>query len=492
MQPQPVTRLAARDWLAIAGILALAALLRLREAAAVPFWFDEIYTLWMTRLPWGGMFHAVASDIHPPLHFVLLKSWRAIGGEGEVWIRSLSIVAGLGTIGASMALARDAFGNRAALMAGLLIAVHLIHVGVSSEARFYELMALCVWTAAFAAHRWVVRGGRFAAALLVLSMTAGMLTHYLTGLVWLFLFAWGAVVLRGDRRRLLHWIGLHAAAAALFSPQLPTFLAQLGRNAGSHWIQRPDLEDLVTLWRRSAFGAWYLVPPVAYLATLPFVRPTEQRAAALIASIALGPILLTWGLTMLGAHLFTGRYMFYAMAGSCVLMAGGLAGMPWRPVAIAAAALVFAGLGFRTAWIKPPVPEAAGMRAMRRLLIQRAAPGEPIVCGDTHTLAFLQHYGSPTPPWMALPEGDLPYWEGAIVLDPSWMRPLAAVDTLAATGSRWWFVRLRTGGIDTRSTLARVVAAGGHKVGSRDSLTVWRVDPPAPAPSPAAEEPAAR
>src|SRR3954454_14824338 len=49
---------------------------------------DEIWSLTFARQSWGGLFAAVAEDVsHPPLFYLLLKGWIALGGESLVWLR---------------------------------------------------------------------------------------------------------------------------------------------------------------------------------------------------------------------------------------------------------------------------------------------------------------------------------------------------------------------------------------------------------------------
>lgn len=97
MRPQPPRNAAApalappsrAEWGAVALVLVAAAALRVRLAADTPLWFDEIYTLWVARLAPADLLRTVAGDIHPPLHYLLVWAWRAVGGEGDLWIKSL-------------------------------------------------------------------------------------------------------------------------------------------------------------------------------------------------------------------------------------------------------------------------------------------------------------------------------------------------------------------------------------------------------------------
>src|SRR5262245_15696957 len=98
--------------LALAAILILAVFLRVREAASTPFWFDELYTLGVARLPTRGALDLIRLDMPPPLYFLAVGGWRALVGEGELALRLLTIAAGVGTIVVTWALGREVFGPR--------------------------------------------------------------------------------------------------------------------------------------------------------------------------------------------------------------------------------------------------------------------------------------------------------------------------------------------------------------------------------------------
>src|SRR6476620_9545432 len=66
--------------------------LRYWGLASSCLWFDEIFSVHAAEHVWGEMFWFVAQDlIHPPLFYMLLKGWIAIGGESVIWLRSFSV-----------------------------------------------------------------------------------------------------------------------------------------------------------------------------------------------------------------------------------------------------------------------------------------------------------------------------------------------------------------------------------------------------------------
>ena len=466
--------------LGVAGLLLLAAALRLREAAATPLWTDEIITLWVARMPLPELFRAVAADVHPPLHFLLVKGWRAIGGESSLWIKSLSVIFGVALVAVVWRAGTALFGRAAGWIAAALLAVHGAHLYVSQESRFYALLWLWLTGAAWAAWRWRERGRRRDGAALVACLIGGLYTHYLSLIVFGFLFLWGLLAPGRRPRARAAWLGPFALAGLAFLPQLPTFLHQLATNSTAHWVRAPDLGNLVDLARKVSFLALYLAPLLAALCALPLLRASQRPAATLLASVSLGPVLLCWVLTRAGMHVFTERYMLFAVPFVCLLAAGGLvappgdarAGSAAARAARAAALAILLAAGLRTALIREPFPEAAEQRAAGDWLAAHAAPGDTIWHADIHSLFFLAHHrpmlGVQRLVWWS---GAVPYYEGGGLIPRAWIVPGATFDTLAA-GS-WWGMNTVQGGTRPDSTLRRFDALG-ERVGPRlERVTCW-------------------
>ena len=79
-------------------------------------------------------------DFHPPLYYLILKIWTAIFGSGEVGVRLLSVMAGVGTVYLIYQIAnkfiRVNYSNFPGT-AALLLATSGLHIYYSQEARMY-------------------------------------------------------------------------------------------------------------------------------------------------------------------------------------------------------------------------------------------------------------------------------------------------------------------------------------------------------------------
>ena len=466
----------ATAWL-VGLILLVAAAFRWHEAHITPMWFDEIFTLWVVRADPAGVMRTLTLDMHPPLHFLWAWAWRAIGGESELWLKTSSMILGLGTILICYGLARDLFDRRAGLLAAAILAVHHVHIYFSQEFRNYAMLWLTLTAAGWMASRWLSRSGAWNAVLFVVAAVATLYTHYLGGVILGFVFLWGAWDQRKDRRRLLQWIGLHVSIAILFVPQMPTFLAQARNNMDEHWIQGASADQLLDLARKLSFGAYYLLPVICPLAVLPLVRPEQRRAASLLWIISAGPALLTYVLTKNGAHLFTERYMFYIVPFWCALVAAGIVGIQHRRVRIAIGVVVMA-FAIRSAIVSPPFDEAYSLRKAETWLEPRIQPGDVVFHADAHSLLyFRQHMPDRGRHVLLLMEGRVPYYDGDLLIPQAWRVPPMELMQAHAHRRRWWGVRTRNGGMDYRPAERLLGDASGAPPMEFGPVLVWQSQP---------------
>jgi Dolichyl-phosphate-mannose-protein mannosyltransferase len=406
----------------LALILAVALGARLWLAHSTHLWFDELYTLWIARLPFADLLRAVAGDVHPPLHYALEWAWRRLGGDGDLWIKSLSVVTGLANVALMYVLGRDLFGRREGVLAAALLAVHPAHVAFSQEGRSYALLFLALTFATWRGWRWL--GG--------------------------------------------------ALAALLFAPQVPTVLLQLQRLNGDHWVKPPTLGALFNVIRLLSLGPLYLVPPLALAALLPLLRARQRPAAAFLWMTSLVPMLVLWGLAMRGAGVFVERYMFFTLPAWCMLIAAGIVGLSPLPLR-AGAALVVLASALRALLLREPQVEARHLTEIERWLSPRVAAGDVVVHADAHSLVFARHYALDAGRHvLLLATPRLPYYEGDLIIPREWRVDTAFVDSLALSGARWWAVSYRAGYAGSDVAAARLASAARDTTLALPRATVWR------------------
>jgi mannosyltransferase len=373
----------------LAAILLLALGLRLYGISAEALWLDEATSLMLARMDVPTLIQWTALDIHPPLYYILLHYWIALG-ESELVVRGLSTLAGLLTVGVIFALGRTLFSLRVGLIAACLLAWSPFHIWYSQEARMYAwvtfwisaslFLALRLWTLASARKRiWLTWTGY------VLATAAALYTHYyavfgilLANLGFLYLLARGRV----DRSLFWSWASSQLAILILFLPWLPTFLLPITVGGGG-WIAlgvgRPPLAALPqtavlymvgparalypSLMRRAGYllyGGLF----VSALAT-PFLKPwqQDQRISSngsgedpprLSPGEALGfclaylalPLGIAWVASQLFKPMYSARYMLPFLIPLLLLVARGIDGLPARWLRWATLLLLLGIMGY--------------------------------------------------------------------------------------------------------------------------------------------------
>ncbi len=456
-------------------VLAVALAFRVREALRTPFWFDEIYSLQVVRRGGAAMWELIAGDIHPPLPTLLLALWRAVGGESPLWLKTLPMLFGLGVVWATWRLARALFGPRAGLLAAALVAVHPSQVYFGQEIRCYGMLTFALVLAAWRAWCWVGSGRPRDAVLAVLAEALVLHVHYMGGYVLALMDLWVLLLVLRTPRRALAWIAWHALVLVALLPLAGLMPKQLLRS-GSHWVASAPVSSLSNLARRFAFDAGYLVPAVAVLALLPLARGPQRRAAAYLAWLGIATVLGAFALTRAGLHLYTERYMFFAVPFVCVLVAAGVVGLRWRRAA-ALLAVALLAFGVRAAIVKRPMIEARALKVAAGLIAPELRPGDLVFATDTHSLACTAYHLRDDRGRLLMSWPTVPYYVGGRLLPDSLKIAPDSVRRASRLGRRWWAVRTREDAVPTATAAAMLDSfARGGKV-QIEHVTVWASDP---------------
>ncbi|MGA2035998.1 MAG: glycosyltransferase family 39 protein, partial [Acidimicrobiales bacterium] len=105
---------------------------------------DESVSASLAKSTWRQFTNTVTHrEANMVLYYTVLRAWAHLG-HGEAVLRSVSVIASIGTLALVVALASELFGRRVALICGLLLAVDPIVVQFAQEARGYALSLMLV------------------------------------------------------------------------------------------------------------------------------------------------------------------------------------------------------------------------------------------------------------------------------------------------------------------------------------------------------------
>ncbi|MGI9185808.1 MAG: glycosyltransferase family 39 protein [Solirubrobacteraceae bacterium] len=315
---------------ALAAITGLAAVLRFATLSSQSYWLDESQAVHELHLSFGAMLGAWSSyEWNPPLYLLVAWPWAKLFGTGEVALRSLSALLGVGLIPLIYLCGRELVSRPAGLLAAGFAAVNPFMIWYSQEAREYMLLVvLCAASLLFFARAWRTGGRRDVVGWAVLSILA-LLTQYYAG----FLVAPEGLALVYRHRSRITVLAM-AALGLVELALIPHVLPRLDRPVqfivslplSLRLQQVPVTFAMNTLYRSSLVSYGLIGAAVVGVAVIGLLivgaGRRELRGAGLAAALAGAVILVPLAL---------------ALAGHDAYLARGL--MPgWVPLAIVLAA----------------------------------------------------------------------------------------------------------------------------------------------------------
>lgn len=331
--------------LALAGIAALAAVLRFAALGRQSFDGDELYTAWLTGEPLGDLLADVGEYESTPHAFYLLTwAWTHLAGSSEAALRSVSALAGIGAVIAGALLARRLLGDRAGLLTGVLLATNPLLVWFSQQARAYSLLVLLCTLGALALAEVLRAGATSGRALLgwAAASAAALAVHYFAVFPVAAQAAW---LLREARHRPERRRAIVLAVALPLAVGLA--LVPLA------WHQRDNpggIEGIAFLTRLAQVPKSFLVgfsPPAELAVTvaaallvgaalLGLLRARRESIGALALPLAVAAVtvLVPAALAVVGVDFLAARNVLPAVV-FCAVVVAGTAQTRWAAAAVA-------------------------------------------------------------------------------------------------------------------------------------------------------------
>ena len=314
----------------MAGLVVLAAALRFATLSSQSYWLDESQAAHELGLSFGAMLRAWnVAEWNPPLYLIVAWPWAKVFGTGEVGLRSLSAILGVGLVPLLYLCGRELVSGRAGVIAAALAAVSPFMIDYSREAREYMLLVvLCTASLLFFARAWRRGSSRDLVWWAVLSALA-VLTQYFAG----FLVATEGVLLVYRLRSRASLVALGAQAVVL-APFVPHVVPRLSGKAafitsqalGTRIQQVPVTFALNTLFKSASvsYGLLGAAALAAVVIALLVVGADDHqlRGAGLAALMAGSVLLIPLLLALLGHDDYIARGLMPA----------------WPPLAIVVAA----------------------------------------------------------------------------------------------------------------------------------------------------------
>jgi 4-amino-4-deoxy-L-arabinose transferase-like glycosyltransferase len=348
---------AGKIWLiTVIGLVARLALLGYQ-----PLWRDEAFTALAVQRPLGSMLDVVRNDSAPPL-FYLVERLFAVVSTSPAMLRLFPALVGTAAIPLMAALGRRVAGDAGGIWVAVIGAVAPALLVSSLDARMYMLATTLVLASTLCLLRAIERPSPARWCLYVAMSILAVYTAYFA------LFAIFAQVVtvavlhrrRGGTVLLVGALGL--ATLVSLAPWIVAARAQLSHSAGAFWVPRLSISSVlggleqfftgppVNTWVTGfavvraldllgdVAGCLVLVALVVNRKRLMPAGRDHARFLGLAVLIGVGAMLLA----SLYHPLEDGKYLSSVWAPLYPLLGAGLAILPWRRVAIGAAAVTTA------------------------------------------------------------------------------------------------------------------------------------------------------
>ena len=408
--------LARRDVLAVAAIAAGGLALRLLATRGI--WLDEATSISQAQMPLGDMLHTLRStDVHPPLHHVVLWLTVRALGTGEVAVRVPSLIAATALVPVLYAVGKDMYDRRAGVAAAALGAVAPFAIWYAQEARMYALFMVFALLALWAQVRIFRGGGTLAWVGYVLAAAALVYTQYF-GILFVGVqqLAFVVAVTRGElsARRALAWTG---ALVLLLLPLMPFALDQFTANeSAGRGFQQPsqaggsvDPGAAPGAYAALTNAAWAVLGyhsnatmtalaamwPLALLLALALLGRGRSWPTLLVVACAVVPAVGLFALGQLKPFVFEVRYFIGAVPLALLLIARALTSWARRPAVVVVActaACAVLSLGFADQQLNGSNPRVYDFKTAISTIEDRAKPGDLVMYSPQYVDSVVGYY----------------------------------------------------------------------------------------------------
>jgi mannosyltransferase len=389
-----------RTAISLAAITLLGACLRLLHLGQKSYWWDEIATIRLARMPLPEFLHALwRFEANMSFYYLLVRGWIQFG-DGEAWLRLLSAIFAIAAIPAIYAVGKVVSGRTTGLLAALILSVNAAHVAYAQEARSYSLLIfLCLLSLLFFLR--MDESGTFNAVSYVAVSTLAVYTHFFA--VFFLAAQWSSLPWRrwtaGQWKKFLLPIFV---TAVLISPAL-AYMA-FRRTEQLAWLGHPNVREIVQLvyvlvanlgaYRRE-LAILYLVLGVLALRGAFWGARTKTDAAVrwriLVVATCVGlPVVLVYAISF-WTPIFFPRFLLICLPPFVLLAAHGLADLRPSWFRLAACALVVAlSVGALRSYYQRPKDDWRGLTGY---LLQHAQAGDVVVACPSGAEAPIEYYG---------------------------------------------------------------------------------------------------
>lgn len=308
----------ANRWLFVLAFVGGLALRSVRLGSR-PLWYDEAFSILLSRQELPQIIAGTAADTMPPLYYLLLHAWMGLG-QDIAFLRLLNVILGGLVLLLAYLWGNQLGGRKTGIWLLALAAISPFLIYHAQELRMYSLLALTTLGYVLLVARWTSSEGARSLWTGVGIATTGALALYSHNLAGFTLLVPSVVLmLKGKWRTTLRLALPQLGAILLFFPWLMYVPAQVDKIQSAFWTPLPGfleaVQAVVTLHTNlpvpdsllplALFGSLTTVSFLAYGIIRFRVMPSHQ--SSWLVAYTLIPPLVLFALSYLMRPVFVAR-----------------------------------------------------------------------------------------------------------------------------------------------------------------------------------------
>lgn len=142
------------------------------------YWYDEMFSIKLIRMPIPELIEETANDVHPPLYYLILKGITHFTGESGPTLHAVSLLPYLLVLVLALTVIRKWYGKSTSFLFITFASLLASAVKFNVEIRMYSWVVLFVLVSYLSLRAILYKNGILYYGIFILSSLAAAYTHY--------------------------------------------------------------------------------------------------------------------------------------------------------------------------------------------------------------------------------------------------------------------------------------------------------------------------
>ena len=208
-------------------------------------WCDEAYSIMLAKSSIGELLRLTAEDVHPPLHYVLLKIFCRLFGFNVINYHLVVVLPFLAMLLFAATIFYKRFGFQTTLTFIIFSSVLPCAFEATLLIRMYSLAMLFVTICFYAGYEILENKGKIYWILFTLCGIGAAYSHYFAfaSVCFIYFFVFSVVIFR-NRKDVWKCVTCALISIAAYLPWLLTFIKSVERVNEDYWIGTDDIPTI--------------------------------------------------------------------------------------------------------------------------------------------------------------------------------------------------------------------------------------------------------